>query len=147
MKITIEVAVPAPLEQVWRAWTTPADIMKWNAAADAWHCPAAEIDLRVGGGFRYRMAARDGSMGFDFCGTFQAVVRGQRIAFALEDERLVTVEFVQQQHAVLVRETFEAESLLAAQAQRQGWQAILDNFSRHVQATHGSGPMRRPTAT
>jgi len=58
MKITIETTVAAPLAEVWRAWTTPDDITQWNAASPDWHCPAAELDLRAGGAFSYRMEAQ-----------------------------------------------------------------------------------------
>lgn len=134
MKITIEATVAAPIAAVWRAWTTPADIMRWNAASPDWHCPGAELDLRPGGQFSYRMEARDGSMGFDFAGRFTKVVPNERIEFVLADERPVTVEFLAGERAVTVRETFDAESEHAAEQQRQGWQAILDNFARHVGA-------------
>ena len=134
MQITIETTVAAPLADVWRAWTTPADITQWNAATPDWHCPAAELDLRAGGSFSYRMEARDGSMGFNFCGTFTQVVPQELIEFSLGDDRIVTVEFVAGDGAVTVRESFTAESEHAAEQQRQGWQAILDNFARHVEA-------------
>ena len=134
MQITIETSVSAPVDEVWRAWTTPDDIQAWNAASPDWHCPAAELDLRPGGKFSYRMEARDGSMAFDFEGTFIDVVAPRRIEFRLEDERQVVVEFVEDGDRVTVRETFEAESENAAELQRQGWQAILDNFARHVES-------------
>ena len=66
MQITIEALARAPLDAVWRAWTTPWDITQWNAASDDWHTTAATVDLRVGGAFSSRMEAMDGSFGFDF---------------------------------------------------------------------------------
>lgn len=139
MKITVETTVNAPLDAVWNAWTTPADITRWNAASEDWHCPTATIDLRVGGHFSYRMEAKDGSMGFDFEGTFTRVVAHEVIEFSLGDERSVAVEFVAGGQGVSVRETFEAESELSGEQQRQGWQAILTNFARHVEAKHKVG--------
>ncbi|WP_159816476.1 SRPBCC family protein [Cyanobium sp. Copco_Reservoir_LC18] len=134
MRITIEVNVAAPIEDVWKAWTSPADIQQWNAASDDWHCPNAEIELIPGGAFSYRMEAKDGSMGFDFEGTFTRVDPCKCIEFALEDERLVLVEFTEGEQTVTVRESFDAESVNSAELQRQGWQAILDRFARHVEA-------------
>ena len=133
MTITIETTVRAPLAEVWRAWTTPADIMRWNTASDDWHTPAAELELREGGSFSYRMAARDGSMEFDFAGTFTKVEEHALIEFDLGDGRPVRVEFAAEGEAVQVRETFEAEDEHSGEQQRQGWQAILDNFKRHVE--------------
>ena len=70
MKITVETNVAAPVAEVWRAYTSPDDITKWNAASDDWHTPRATVDLRVGGEFCSRMEAKDGSVGFDFAGAF-----------------------------------------------------------------------------
>jgi uncharacterized protein YndB with AHSA1/START domain len=134
MRITIEVNVAAPIEEVWKAWTSPADIQQWNAASEDWHCPSAEIDLSPGGMFSYRMEAKDGSLGFDLKGTFMKIVSNELIEFALEDERLVAVEFAENDESVIVRESFDAESTNSVEQQRQGWQAILDRFSHHVEA-------------
>lgn|GEM_PF-418353 len=134
MKITLEATIAAPIEVVWRAWTTPDDIKRWNAASDDWHCPAAELDLRPGGQFSYRMEARDGSMGFDFAGAFTRVIPNEVIAYSLGDERAVAVEFVASAQSVTIRETFDAESSHTAEQQRQGWQAILNHFARYVEA-------------
>lgn len=134
MKITIEATVAAPIEDVWQAWTSPEDIKQWNSASEDWHCPSAALDLRSGGQFSYRMEAKDVSMGFDFGGTFTKVVPNEVIEFSLDDERPVAVQFIAGDVAVTVRETFAAESISTAEQQRQGWQAILDKFARHVDA-------------
>jgi len=132
MKITVETMVRAPIQQVWRAWTTPGDITQWNAASDDWHTTKASVDLRVGGGFSSRMEAKDGSMGFDFAGTYTQVVEHQLIECAFGD-RTMRVEFLPQPGGVTVRETFDAEPTHSIEQQREGWQAILDNFARHVE--------------
>jgi uncharacterized protein YndB with AHSA1/START domain len=75
MKITVEAKIAAPVEKVWQAWTTPNDIKQWNAASDDWHTTAATVDLRPGGSFSSRMEAKDGSVGFDFGGTYTRVVQ------------------------------------------------------------------------
>jgi len=138
MNITIEALVAAPLAEVWRAWTTPADIVRWNAASDDWHTTAASVDLRVGGTFSSRMEAKDGSMGFDFEGTYTEVVPQERIAYALADGRTVVVDFVAEAGGVRVSEAFDAEGENPIELQRQGWQAILDRFARHVEGGSGS---------
>lgn len=146
MQITIETMVAAPIDTVWRAWITPSDITQWNAASDEWCCPTALNDLRVGGTFRYRMEARDGSMGFDFEGRYTRIVEHELIEYALTDDRFVTVEFIPVAQGVCVRETFDAENEFAAEQQRQGWQAILNRFARHVAGERrpaGDGAARR----
>lgn len=134
MKISIETEVKAPLAIVWNAWVTPEDITSWNFAIDEWCCPRAEINLQVGGKFNYRMEAKDGSMGFDFEGSFTKVEPRDSIHFELEDERVVTVEFTEGANGVRVVETFDAEDENSAEQQKQGWQSILNNFKKHVES-------------
>ena len=134
MKITVETVVKAKATRVWDSWNNPADIKQWNNASDDWHTTRAAVDLREGGKFLARMEARDGSEGFDFEGTYTRVVPNKAIEYRMGDGREVKVEFVERADGVLVRETFDAESANTPELQRQGWQAILDNFGRHVEA-------------
>ena len=132
MKITVQTVIHAPINEVWRAWTTPADITQWNAASDDWHTTRASVDLRAGGAFSSRMEAKDGSMGFDFAGTYTKVIENELIECSLGD-RALRVEFLPGSDGVTVRETFDSEPTHSEAQQRQGWQAILDNFARHVE--------------
>ena len=134
MKITVETLAKAKLDTVWHAWSNPEDIKQWNAASDDWHTTQSAVDLREGGRFSSRMEAKDGSAGFDFEATYTRIVPREKIEYRLEDDRNVTVQFTEVADGVLVRETFEAESENDREVQRQGWQAILDNFARHVEA-------------
>ena len=134
MKITVETVVAASLSKVWDAWTTPVDIKQWNAASDDWHTTASTVDLREGGVFSSRMEAKDGSFGFDFAGTYTRVVPHKIIQFTMGDDREVTIEFEEREGTVHVKETFDAEGQHSLEQQRQGWQAILDNFRRHVES-------------
>ena len=132
MNITVETTVHAPIDKVWTAYTTPADIVQWNAASDDWHTTAATVDLRVGGEFCSRMEAKDGSMGFDFAGTHTKVVPHALIEYAFGD-RTARVEFAENAEGVTVTVSFDSESTHSEEQQREGWQAILNNFTRHVQ--------------
>ena len=132
MQITVQTTVAAPIDQVWRAYTTPADIKQWNAASDDWHTTAASVDLREGGAFSSRMEAKDGSMGFDFAGTYSEIVPNQRIAYAFGDRKAV-VNFAETPQGVTVRVSFDPDSEYPVEQQQQGWQSILDNFKRHVE--------------
>jgi uncharacterized protein YndB with AHSA1/START domain len=133
MKITIETTIAASIEQVWRAWTTPEDIKQWNAASEDWHTTKATVDLRVGGEFSSRMEAKDGSMGFDFAGTYTKLVEHRLIECTFGD-RTMQVEFLAGPGSVTVRETFDAETTNSEEMQRTGWQAILNNFKKHVES-------------
>ncbi|HEX8692114.1 MAG TPA: SRPBCC family protein [Longimicrobium sp.] len=134
MQITVETLVNADLNQVWDAWNTPADIERWNAAHDDWHTTRSTVDLREGGKFLARMEAKDGSEGFDFEGTYTRVVPREAIEYRMSDGREVRVEFLEAAGGVRVRETFDAETENSPELQRAGWQAILDNFARYVEA-------------
>src|SRR5687768_5455892 len=134
MKITVETVVKAKLNQVWDAWNNPEDIKQWNAAQDDWHTTRSTVDLREGGKFASRMEARDGSEGFDFEGTYTRVVPHKTIEYRMSDGREVRVEFDERDGGVHVKETFDSETANPPELQRQGWQAILDNFGRHVAA-------------
>lgn len=133
MKLTVATTVAAPIDRVWRAYTTPADIVRWNAASDDWHTTKATVDLREGGSFSSRMEARDGSMGFDFAGTYTRIIAQQRIEYTFGD-RKAEVEFTPGPEGVAVYVTFDGESTHSIELQRAGWQAILDNFARYCAA-------------
>jgi len=137
MKITVETLVKADLDAVWAAWNEPEDIKQWNAASDDWHTTQSTVDLREGGRFSARMEAKDGSFGFDFEGTYTRIVPRKLIEYQMDDDRTCKVEFVEDAGGVLVRETFDAETENAPELQRQGWQAILDNFAAHVEGKGG----------
>jgi uncharacterized protein YndB with AHSA1/START domain len=133
MQIIVETNVNAPIAAVWHAYTTPEDIIQWNAASDDWHTTKATVDLREGGEFSSRMEAKDGSFGFDFAGTYTKVIPNKLIEYAFGD-RAATVEFLQVTNAVTVRVTFEAEKENPIEMQRGGWQAILANFKKYSEA-------------
>jgi len=135
MKITVETRIKAPIAKVWSAYTTPADIVQWNAASDDWHTTQSTVDLRPGGAFSSRMEAKDGSFGFDFAGTYTKIVPHQRIEYVFGD-RTGTVEFVGGGDGVVtVRSTFDAETEHPIEQQRFGWQSILNKFAQHVEAS------------
>ena len=133
MNITIETTVKAPIDKVWRAYTSPEDIIQWNAASDDWHTTSSSVELRVGGTFSSRMEAKDGSFGFDFAGTYTKIVPNELIEYVFDD-RSATVEFTQTNDGVKVRITFVAETEHTIEQQEEGWQAILNKFAKHVEA-------------
>jgi uncharacterized protein YndB with AHSA1/START domain len=131
MKITVTTVVHAPLAEVWRTYTTPDDIKVWNAASSDWHTTQAEVDLRVGGKFCSRMEAKDGSFGFDFAGEYTKLIPQQLIEYVF-DERNVSVNFTESSDGILVKVSFDPESIHSEEQQRQGWQSILNNFAKYV---------------
>jgi uncharacterized protein YndB with AHSA1/START domain len=133
MNIIIETTVKAPIDKVWRAYTSPEDIIQWNAASDDWHTTSSSVELSVGGTFSSRMEAKDGSFGFDFAGTYTKIVPNELIEYVF-DNRSASVEFMQTNNGVKVRITFVAETEHTIEQQEEGWQAILNKFAKHVEA-------------
>ena len=132
-KVTVEATIKAPVEKVWKLWSTPEDIKKWNSASDDWHTPKAENDLRTGGSFSSRMEAKDGSFGFDFGGVYDEVVTHQLIAYTMGDGRTVKVTFAPNGNETRVTEIFDAENQNPVEMQQAGWQAILNNFKKYAE--------------
>jgi uncharacterized protein YndB with AHSA1/START domain len=132
--ISVKVVINAPVEQVWKLYTEPEHVTKWNSPSKDWHTPRAENDLKVGGKFLYRMEAKDGSSGFDFDGFYQQIRVNELIMYTLADGRKVEVTFTKDNDArTKIATTFEAESTNPLEMQRNGWQAILDNFKKYVE--------------
>jgi uncharacterized protein YndB with AHSA1/START domain len=135
--ITVENTVKAPVEKVWRFWTEPEHIRKWAYAIDTWHTPYAENDLKVGGKFLSRMEAKDGSVGFDFGGIYDAIVPNKYLEYTIGDGRKVKITFAENDRETKITENFETEGTNPVEMQRGGWQAILDNFKRYTEETAG----------
>ena len=133
-KITVEAFINAPLNTVWESWTAPQHIIHWNFASDEWHAPKAENDLRPGGTFSSRMEAKDGSFGFDFEGVYDEVATNELITYTLGDGRTVKIKFTDTGSETHIAETFEAETVNSEELQRDGWQAILNNFKKYVES-------------
>ena len=133
-KVTVETTVSAPIEKIWAYWTEPEHIMKWNNASDDWHTPHSENDLKVGGKFSSRMEARDKSFGFDFEGIYDQVSLNEYIEYTLTDGRKVQITFSDAGNATKIVETFDPESTNPVELQRDGWQAILNNFKKYTES-------------
>lgn len=132
-QITVQTTINAPIEKVWTYFTKTEHVCKWNQASADWHCPKAVNDLREGGKFCYTMAAKDGSMEFDFSGTFTKVDAPTTLSYLLDDNRTVTINFQQNENGVLLTETFEAESENSLELQEYGWGCILESFKTYVE--------------
>ena len=132
-QITVTATVKAPIEKVWKAWSTPADITQWCNASDDWHAPKAENDLRTGGAFSTRMEAKDGSFGFDWGGVYDEVETNKVIAYTMEDGRTCRITFTSDGDTTKMVESFDPENQNPVEMQREGWQAILNNFKKYAE--------------
>ena len=132
-QITVQTTINSPVERVWEAYTTPADITRWNFASDDWCCPSAEADLRVGGTYKARLEAKDGSLGFDFVAIYGELQPNRALTLAMADGRKARTTFALEDGKTEVTITFDAETQNPVEMQRDGWQAILNNFKAYVE--------------
>lgn len=132
--ITVETLVNAPVEKAWKFFSDPEHITQWAFASDDWHAPYADNDLRKDGKFKTTMAAKDGSFSFDFEGVYTNVVPNKVVEYAMSDGRKVKVDFEADGNSTRIRETFDPETENPIDMQRAGWQAILENYRRHVES-------------
>ncbi|MFA9186888.1 SRPBCC family protein [Flavobacterium sp. FBOR7N2.3] len=133
--ITIKTTVNASISKVWEFWTLPEHITKWSFASPDWHTPYAENDLKTGGKFKSTMAAKDGSMSFDFEGEYTLVKPNEAIEYVMADGRKVEIAFKETSSGVEIIENFDPEAENSEEMQRGGWQAILDNFKKYVESS------------
>lgn len=135
-RITVKAATSVPVAKVWKAWNTPTDIMQWNVPDPSWHTISSINDLRVGGKFKNRMEAKDGSFGFDFEGIYDSIEPHKEITYTMGDGRKATTIFAEQDGKTTIQTTFDAETENDPEFQKQGWKAILDNFIKYVQSNN-----------
>lgn len=132
-KIIVQVDINSNINKVWKYFTQPEHIIKWNFAIDDWHCPTATNELKPNGKFNYRMEARNGQFGFDFTGTYIEIIENKLIKYRLDDKRKVKIKFSSNNDVVSIIKTFEIEDLNTSEQQKMGWQSILNNFKKYVE--------------
>ena len=132
-KITIEASIGKDSKKVWEYYTSPEHITKWNFADPSWQCPSAENDMRVGGKYKARMEAKDGSFGFDFEAIYDEVTIGKSFSYTMPDNRNVSVKFNEVGSSTEIEIIFDAESENPVEMQRDGWQSILNNFKKYAE--------------
>lgn len=132
-KITIQATIQATPAKTWEYYTQPQHITQWNFATPEWHCPSASNDLQVGGKCVARMEAKDGSFGFDFEYIYDEIIENQKIAYTMGDGRKAVVTFQGDETQTAVEIAFDAENQNPEDLQKNGWQAILNNFKAYVE--------------
>ena len=132
--LTAEIIIQAPIEKVWKLWTTAADIKQWNNPSDEWHSPNVEIDLKTGGRFLFRMETKNGSVGFDHAGRYDKILLHQLIEYTVDDDRRSVIVFSTNNDSTTVTETFEPEPQNPVDMQKEFCQSVLNNFKKYVES-------------
>ncbi|OXA79656.1 Activator of Hsp90 ATPase homolog 1-like protein [Flavobacterium aquidurense] len=131
--IAVQNTINTSIEKVWDLWTSPEHIMNWNVPFENWHTPYAENDLKVGGKFKFTMAAKDGSDGFDFEGIYTKIEKFLLIEYKLTDNRTANVRFESNGSEVKITETFEPETKISEELQEQFCRAVIQNFKSYAE--------------
>ncbi len=132
IKITVQATVAADKNKVWEYYTNPKHITQWNFADPSWHCPTASNDLQIGGRYIARMEAKDGSFGFDFEAVYTEISLEEKFTYEFGG-RFSTVEFKDTNGQTEITVSFDPETENSIELQRNGWQAILDNFKKYTE--------------
>lgn len=135
--IVVSAKIKKPINEVWEKYTNPNDVVNWNFADDTWYCPKAKNDLKAGGRFAYMMSAKDKSYSFNFSGTFIEVEKNNRLVYRMDEDRYAIVRFSKEKDGTNVEISFEAETENSTKLQKQGWQAILNNFKKYTESNRG----------
>ncbi|SHF81601.1 SRPBCC domain-containing protein [Flavobacterium defluvii] len=131
--ITVQNTINASIDKVWNLWTLPEHIQNWNYAFDDWHTDYAENDLQVNGKFKYEMAAKDKSAGFDFEGEYTRVEKYQLIEYRLFDNRAGSIYFENLGNKVKLTEVFEPAKNDSESMQKEWCQNVINNFKKYVE--------------
>ncbi len=132
-KITIQASINADINTVWNKYTDPNQIIHWNFASDDWCCPSASNNLKVGGKYIARMEAKDGSFGFDFEAIYDEIEPLSKLKYSFSDAREIEIYFESKNDSTDIKIIFDAENENPLDMQREGWQAILNNFKSHAE--------------
>ena len=133
-RIEVKTTINADKTKVWDFYTNPKHIIHWNFAHPSWHCPSAENDLKIGGKYCARMEAKDGSFGFNFEAMYTEIRDQEQFTYQFDD-RFATVKFISNTNNTEINIVFDPENENPIEVQKGGWQAILENFKKYVEAT------------
>ena len=87
--------------------------------------------MRINGKFKTTMAAKDGSVSFDFEGVYTNIQEHKLIEYTINDGRKVSITFTGNGNETKIIETFEAETINSLELQKNGWQSILNSLKNY----------------
>jgi uncharacterized protein YndB with AHSA1/START domain len=78
--VVVKRSFRAPRALVWRAHTEPALVQRWMLGPPGWTMPVCEMDVRVGGAYRWRWRSNEDGKEFGFHGQYSEVRAPEKIA-------------------------------------------------------------------
>jgi uncharacterized protein YndB with AHSA1/START domain len=79
-EVLVKRSFDAPATFVWRAYTEPDIVRRWLLGPPGWSMPICEMDVRVGGKYRWRWRGDEDGKEFGFSGKFQEVTPHSKLA-------------------------------------------------------------------
>jgi len=67
-EVLVKRSFDAPVKLVWRAYTEPDLFRRWCSGYPGWSMPVCEMDIRVGGKYRWRWRSDENGQEFGFMG-------------------------------------------------------------------------------
>ena len=135
--LTLTRRLNASPEKVYAAWTNPQNLIRWFAPPS--FVPGsvkAEIDLRVGGRYRFSFEKEDGEY-FEAAGVYREVVPNARLVFTWawhstpERESLVTISIkAEGERTLLTLHHAQFADQAARDSHEKGWSSMLDNIEK-----------------
>ena len=138
--IRLSQTVSATPEQVFAAFTDPAEIRKWHAPGPDFSVPIAQVEPRVGGRYRIGMKPPDREQPYIFGGTYTEFRAPHRIAYTSRweppddpAESSVSIDITASgdgTEVVVVHSDLPDQA--AADAHTRGWTGTLESLKRHL---------------
>lgn len=130
----------APREKVFRAWTDPEAVKQWHASGE-YQTHIAELDLRVGGRYRFEFKQLSDGTLIPVWGTYREVRPPERLVYTWTVEKpdmnmgetVVTVEFLdrgKETEVVLRHELFPNAEV--REEHKQGWNSCFDRLPKSL---------------
>ena len=88
ISLKVTKTIKAPRERVFAAWTQPEHLHKWWGAHESFSAPIAEVDLRVGGKYRFGMLEPGKDAPYVSYGVYQEVVEPEKLVFTWAFEKM-----------------------------------------------------------
>jgi uncharacterized protein YndB with AHSA1/START domain len=126
-EVRVERAFKAPRALVYEAHTTPALLQRWMLGPPGWTMPVCEMDVRVGGKYRWRWRSVEDGKEFGFHGEYREVQAPVRLVHTeiydpgdvggeMGDEALIVVEFSESAGVTIVTSVMDFGSKEARDA-------------------------------
>ena len=146
ISLKVTKTINAPRAKVFAAWTQPELLHQWWGAHERFSAPIAEVDLKVGGKYRFGMLEPGKDAPYVSYSVYQEIDEPEKLVFTwafekmpgddadfVPAETLVTVEFIEKDGAtevVVTHERFPDEHM--RDEHQGGWSGCRNSLERFL---------------